>query len=147
MSKIQVGSKVRVIGDSFQADPHGMEIGSVHEVVEVHDSVEWNEFPPLVQFIFAMQGQEGVDLPTRYMVRYGPDIENDYANFVETDIELVEEETKEPFRVRLLEDDFADGYSIGDEFEAFWSSSEEEWLFFDNDGDARPLDVHPHEVV
>jgi hypothetical protein len=147
MANIQKGSKIRVIGDTFTADPHGLEIGSIHEVVEVHDSVEWEEFPPLVQFIFAMQGKEGTDLPERYMVRFGPDIENDFANVVAADVEIVEAESKEPFKIRMLEDDFVEGYFEGDEFEAFYSTSEEEYLFFDRDGDARPLDVHAHERV
>lgn len=45
-------------------------------------------------------------------------------------------------RIRMLRNDGAGGYNAGDHFVTADGES-----FRDNDGDNRPLDVHPHEVV
>jgi hypothetical protein len=145
MSKFQVGQKVRVIGDTFKQDPHNVEIGTVVEVHSISPEVPFEQFDPFMKLLFAMNGIEPFDLPERVHVKLGDNEFEDYANLIFEDVELVEDDGK--FKVRMLEDDVADGYFEGDVLEAYYSPEHEEYVFVDCDGDERPLDVHEHERV
>jgi hypothetical protein len=144
MSKFQVGQKIRVIGDTFKQDPHGLPIGSEYVIERINPATKFNEFPPFIKLMMSLQGKAGTDLPERVHVKTG-DGPDEYANLVLEDIELVVELHGK--KARMLEDDFVDGYRKGDVFEIVWSDSEEEYIFFDREGDPRPLSVHEHEIV
>ncbi|MEH7116929.1 hypothetical protein V7128_05805 [Neobacillus vireti] len=148
MKKFQAGQKVRVIADTFKADPHGLEIGSVYTIESISPATKFKELPPMMQFIFAVGGMANVDVPERIHVKTGADPMKDYANLVFDDVELVEEtHDLNGKKIRMLDDDFCDGYFKGDIFEVFWSESEGEYLFKDRVGDPRPLDCHEYELV
>jgi hypothetical protein len=138
----KVGQKVRVVGDTFTQDPHGLEVGAVYEVHSISPATPFKEFPPLLQLIFAIEGIEPHDLPERVHVKTG-DGDMDFANLVFADVEAVEATRQ---RVRMLEDDFFDGYSEGDEFDVLYDL-EGEAFFHDHDGDARFLVDQEHEVI
>ncbi|UKL30026.1 hypothetical protein [Bacillus phage PK2] len=136
----KVGQKVRVIGDTFKADPHGLKTGEVYTIESISPATKFEEFPPLVKLIYAMEGLPKVDLPPRVHVKTG-DGELDYANLVFEDVELVSSN-----RVRMLEDDFFDGYSEGDEFNVLYDD-EGDGFIVDHEGDARFLVDHAHEFI
>jgi hypothetical protein len=138
---IKAGQKVRIIGDTFTQDPHLLEIGSVYEVHSISPATEFKDFPPLLQFIFAVEGIEPHDLPERVHVKTG-DGEMDFANIVLEDVEVIDGIK----RVRMLEDDFFDGYSEGDEFDVLFDE-EGDGFFHDHDGDVRFLVDHEHEII
>jgi hypothetical protein len=146
MSKFQVGQKVRVISDTFEADPHGRKIGEVHTIQEVQPATPWEEFPTMVRLLFAMQGKENIDLPERYLVRFGPD-ENDYTNFVDEDIELVEKEQGKTIQIEMLEDGWLEEYEEGQQFTATLNPDDGRYYFIDNDGDTRPVDAHHCNII
>jgi hypothetical protein len=139
----KVGQKVRVVGDTFKQDPHGLEVGAVYEVHSISPATPFNEFPPLLQLIFAIEGIEPHDLPERVHVKTG-DGDMDFANLVFADVQLCECEA--PKLVRMLEDCFLDGYEEGDVFEVHYDEDGDSY-FIDNDGDERSLDAHEHEII
>ncbi|MGG3561634.1 hypothetical protein ABES03_08520 [Neobacillus rhizosphaerae] len=144
MSKFQAGQKVRVIGDSFKADPHNLPVGSVFVVESISPATPFKEFPPLMQLMFAMKGIKPYDLPERVHVKTGDNPFQDFANIVFEDLEMVEDYSGK--RVRMLEDDWAEGYGVGDVFEVH-VDSEEQAYFIDKDGDVRLLADHEHEII
>jgi hypothetical protein len=144
MSKFQVGQKVRVIADTFKHDPHNLPIGSEYVIERINPATKFEEFPPFIQFMAALSGRAGVDIPERLHVKTGEG-EEDYANLVVEDVELVNKINGK--KIRMLEDDFGDGYQKGDVFEVFWSELDKQYFFTDRDGDIRPLEAHVHEVI
>lgn len=53
---------------------------------------------------------------------------------------------KVPSKVRILEDDFWDGFSHGDEFEVF-QTDDGDLMFEDLDGDSRHVEDFTHEII
>jgi hypothetical protein len=141
MNKFKAGQKVRVIGDTFKADPHGLEVGSVYEIDSISKATSFNEFPPHVKLMFLVSGIKPYDLPERVHVKTGAGL-HDYANLVFEDVELIAEAGQ---KVRMLEDDFAEGYLKGDVFETFEENGS--LYFYDRDGDIRPLEVQAYETI
>lgn len=141
MSNFKAGQRVRVVGDSFPIDPHGLPVGSVFKIESVHPSEHFNDFPPFVKFIYAKLGHTDFTIPERVHVKTGVSA-TAYANIPTEDVELV---ASEGSQVRMTEDDWSDGYRAGDVFETF--EDDGELYFYDNDGDIRPLDSHPHTLV
>jgi hypothetical protein len=137
--KFHAGQKVRIIGDTFEADPHMLPIGEVFTVESISPATKFEDFPPMIQFIIAIEGLPETDLPERVHIRFGDGFE-DFGNVVFEDLEPVEA------RVKMLEDDFFDGYSEGDEFEVQYDD-EGDGFFTDKDGDTRFLVDHEHEII
>jgi hypothetical protein len=161
MKNFEIGQLVRVIGDSFTADPHGLEIGTIAEVHSISPATKFKDFPPLVQLMVISTGAEPTDLPERVHVKTG-DGALEYANIVFEDLELVDEEEIEELDdweefededfdyesygeyIRMNEDDWIGDYSEGDVFEVLYNK-EGEALFIDNAGDERFLEDHEGE--
>jgi hypothetical protein len=141
MKNFKKGQKVRVIADTFKHDPHGLEIGSVHVVESVSPATPFKNFPPLVQLMTMLEGKQPYDLPERIHVRYGEGF-HDYANIVFEDVELV---TDDGVKVRMLDDDFTDGYKKGDVFTVY--EEDGDLWFEDKDGDARLLEGQEYEFI
>lgn len=142
MKNFEVGQKVRVVGDTFKHDPHGVPVGEEVDIEKIIPEIPFEEFPPMIKLVFAMSGRrEKFDLPTRARVKYG---EVGFTNIPLTDIEPV---SYEPKKVRMLEDDFFEGYEEGDILEAFYSETKDEYMFTDKDGDVRFLVDHNHEEI
>lgn len=139
----KAGQKVRVIGDSFKQDPHGVETGTVLEVVRINEAVKFEDIPPMVKLLMAMSGMtEKIDIPERV---HALTEDGDKVNLVFADVELAEAPKK--IQVKMLEDDFLGDYSEGDVFEATYSTTEEAYFFIDNNGDLRWTDDQEHEVL
>lgn len=145
MTKFKVGQKVRVVADSFKADPRGLDIGSVYTIESISLATPFNESPQMAKLVFALRGQAVYDLPECNHVKTGDNPLTDYANIVFEDIELVDD--LEGKKIRMLEDDIVKSYMKGDVFEIRWSEDTEEYVFFDREGYPRPLDVYAHEVI
>jgi hypothetical protein len=152
------GQHIRVIGDTFKIDPHGLEIGSIHEVHSISPAIKQENFPSIVKFMFRLEGKELHDLPERVHVKTGESFQ-DYANLVYEDVELYlfgevmeppsdDEEDYEDYiyEVQMLEDDVTDGYNEGDIFSVY-VNKEGEPFFYDLDGDARYLHITNHMIV
>lgn len=153
MTNLTKGSTIKIVGDTFKADPHNLPIGSIHKVLDIHDAVRFDEFPPHIKLAFLFEGKEPFDLPKRAFVRYGTR-EDEFANIVLEDLEVVDglevdstqdysstplSEVSDGDTVEMLEDDYCDAFEGGQKFEVF-RDSDGELSFIDNDGDARSLD-------
>lgn len=147
MNNFKIGQKVKIIGDSFAPDTHDFENGTIGIVEELVPATKFEDLPPVVQFLFAINGQDGLDLPERvHLSILNSDGEKDdehFANVIPTDIVP---EVQEGVRVRLLEDDFADGFQSGDEFDVIVDEDDDP-MFVDNDGDERYLENFNYEVI
>jgi len=71
MSNFKPGQKIRIIGDTFQQDPHGLEIGSVHTIDSINEATKFEEMPPHIQLALLFQGIEKFDLPERIHIKTG----------------------------------------------------------------------------
>jgi hypothetical protein len=145
VANIKKGTKIRVIGDTFEKDPHGLEIGKTYTVDHVTPAMTFEEFPPMVQLLFLLEGIEPHDIPERVHIKFGNGLD-DYGNVPLYDLEVIGEAQPAPTHVRMLEDDFFDGYSAGDVFEVSYDE-EGDGFFTDHDGDTRFLVDHEHEIV
>lgn len=123
LNNFKAGQKIRVVGDSFKNDPHGLAVGTEWTVDHVIPPTPFKSFPPIVQLQFALQGIKPYDLPARVHVKTGNNPMRDYANLVLEDVELVVE-PEEGVRVRMLEEDLSGGFSFGDEFEIYKEDGE-----------------------
>lgn len=167
MKKIQPGDKVKIIADTFEIDPHELEVGSVYEVLEVVPATKFEDLPEEVQQIIMAEEGFPYDIPERLHVKTGESIFGesegtqadelfailfgdmyDYANVPVTDVVLVgREEAGSKIKVKMTEDDFFEGYEAGDVFEAVYEPDMGSFVFNDNDGDPRELSEHRHEVI
>ncbi len=138
----RVGQKIRVIGDTFVHDPHELEIGSVHTIEDIYPAIPFDEIPIPIQLFIIMENGTPYDLPPRVHVVYG-DGEEDYANLVFEDIEPYEDK----IRVRLDEDDYADGFGKGYTVDAIFDEEVGEHVFEDMDGDKRALESFKYTIL
>jgi hypothetical protein len=142
-NKFQAGQKVRVIGDTFKNDPHGLPIGKIVEVHSISPATPFSEFDPLMRLVFAMNGIEPFDLPERVHVKLSDD-DMDFTNIVFEDVEVAE--VTVPKKIRMLEDCVCDGFTAGDVLDVE-VLSDGELVFIDLDGDERSLEAYDHEIV
>lgn len=140
MSNFYVGQRVRIVSDSFKNDPHNLPIGSVHVISAITPPIPFEEFPAEIKATMMFTGQEPFDLPERAHIKTGFDPFNDFANVVYEDLEPVEHARGR--KIRMTDDDIADGYSRGDVFKVF--EYDGELVFEDRDGDIRPLESHEY---
>lgn len=151
MENFKKGQKIVVVGDTFQGDPHGIDLGTILEVELIQKAVDFKDFPPEVQLIYLMSGHEPVDLPQRIHVKLN---EKDYANLVFEDVQLYEENgaTAHSFSdgaihtIEMTEDCFDGGFAIGDQFEVYTDESGNA-VFQDNDGDERFVSSNDHIIL
>jgi hypothetical protein len=143
------GQTVRIIGDNFTTDQHGFENGTLGIIEEFVPFTPFEELPPFVQLIYALGGDEGVDLPARihlHILDEDGDIidemDGGFANVLPEDIEPIAQGGQQ---IVLLEDDIAEGFDKGDVFETHVFDGEV--VFTDKDGDYRRVENFEHKVI
>lgn len=144
MKKPEVGQKIRIIGDTFEQDPHQLDIGSVYNIDAVNPATKKEDLGPMEELLLSMLGEEPFDIPARVRVQFGPDV-MEYANVPFEDFEIVEQDAE--LKVRMLQDDGLGGFKKGEVFKARYEEYVEEYVFTDKDGDERFVSDHEHEVL
>lgn len=144
---IKEGMELIIIADTFEADPHLLEIGTRVTVIDVSPAIPKEQTPPLVKLIMSLEGIELFDLPSRVHVETE---DGELGNLALGDFTIVGA-VKVGDGVVMLEDDHADGFGAGDIFMVeshyFQHTSSVELGFQDNDGDYRLLSEYEFKVI
>lgn len=140
----QVGQRIIITGDSFELDPHELEIGSVHIIEAINPATDKENLSSMEELLLAMTGGEPFDIPVRVRVQFGPDF-LDYANVPFEDFSIIEQGVE--LKVRMMEDDELDGFNKGEVYVATYEEDVCDYVFTDADGDQRVLSDHKHEVI